>query len=152
MLLRGFLSLLFCLLSMPGVWAADDLKLKEGLSFDQDLDSGFPIVASNMDDAKLPVGQPALLFFGASGDLNTNRQARRLVDVYRRYRDANLKFVVIDVDNPAGVEAKQLVKTYYRSYIPFEVLLDKTGQVVWSQVGEVESKLLEGQIAKVLPQ
>lgn len=130
--------------------AADDLKLRPGVSFTQDLDSGFPIVASNMDDCRCDGGSPALIFFGASGDLNTNRQAKRVVDIYHKVNPKEIKFVVIDVDHPVNDDAKKMIKNYYRGYIPFEVVLDKSGKVSWSQIGEVEIGILKAQIDKVL--
>lgn len=130
--------------------AADDLKLRPGVSFTQDLDSGFPIVGKEMDDCKIPSGVAAIIFFGASGDLNTNRQAKRFVDLYRKSNSKELKFIVIDVDHASGDDAKSLVKTYYRGYIPSEVLLDKTGKVVWNHDGECELSVVKAQVDKVV--
>jgi len=136
---------------MSAVMAAGDLQLRDGISFDQDLDNGFPIVGSNIDDAQVEPGRPALIFFGASGDLNTNRQARRLVETYRRYKSTPLQFIVVDVDHQGTEAGKLLLKNYYRGYIPFEVILDSNGKVSWSQTGETDAKVMESQIAKVLP-
>jgi len=130
--------------------AAEDLKLRPGVSFTQDLDSGFPIVGKDMDDCKIPPGSAAIIFFGASGDLNTNRQAKRFVDLYRKINSKNLKYVVIDVDHPANDDAKALVKTYYRGYIPSEVLIDKSGKVAWNHDGECELSVVKSQVDKVV--
>ena len=130
--------------------AAEGLKLRPGISFYQDVDSGFPIVAEKMDDLKIEPGRPTLIFFGAAGDLNTNRQARRIVDLYRRYHDTALKFLLIDVDHCQISQAQQLLKEYYGGYIPAQVVLDKAGRKVWSQIGEVDSRLLEAQADKVI--
>jgi len=130
--------------------AAEELKLREGISFYQDIDSGFPIVADNMADMRLEPQHPTLIFFGASGDLNTNRQARRIVDLYRRYRKAGLKFLVVDVDHATAPEAKELLKSYYRGYIPEQVLLDRSGSKTWSQSGEVELRQMEAQVDKLV--
>ena len=138
------------LLPLPSTLAAEELKLRDGISFYQDIDSGFPIVAQKLDDVEPAKGSPTLIFFGAAGDLYTNRQSRRVVDLYRRYRAAGVKFIVIDVDQPGVPAAKELVREYYRGYIPFEVILDKSGAKVWSQIGEVESKQLETQLDKTL--
>lgn len=143
-----FLSASCCLFA--GVQCAENLKLKDGVSFYQDLDNGFPILASGIEDAVLEPTRATFVFIGASGDLNTNRQARRVVELYKRYKTTSVKFVVIDVDHPASSEARSLVRTYYRSYIPFEMVFNKQGQKVWSQVGEVDSKLLERQLDSVL--
>ena len=130
--------------------SAENLKLREGISFYQDTDSGFPIVAEKIDDVSPAKDGPTLMFFGASGDLNTNRQARRLVDLYRKYCSRGLKFVIIDVDNADNAVAKQLLKEYYRGYIPLAVLLDKKSQSRWSATGEVELNVLQNQIDRAL--
>lgn len=130
--------------------AADQLKLRDGISFVQDTDSGFPILGERMEDVTVESGRPAVLFFGASGDLNTNRQAKRLVDAYNKYGGKAIKFIVIDVDHPVNAEATKLVKTYYKGYIPFEVIIAKSGSVAWSKTGEVDGAELKAEIEKVL--
>lgn len=129
--------------------AADNLRLREGISFVQDTDNGFPIIAENIEDADLDTEKPTLVFFGASGDLNTNRQAKRLVDLYKRYV-GRLKVILIDVDHPANAKAKALIKSYYKGYIPLEVIVDRKGKVVFTHAGEVETGQLKSQIEKVL--
>ncbi len=136
------------------ILAAEDLKLRAGISFTQDIDSGFPIVATNIDDAQLAPGIPTLIFFGAACDLNTNRQAKRLVDIYHKTPKGEVKFIVIDVDHPGNDDARKLIKTYYNppgktGYIPFEVILDKNGKAAWSQIGEVEISVVKGQLDKL---
>ncbi len=133
-----------------GAWAADDLKLKKGISFVQDTDSGFPIECQKLDDCTLEPGKATVLFFGASGDLNTNRQAKRLVDLYKQTSSKPVKFIVIDVDHTQNDQARSLLKNHYKGYIPFEVILDKSGKVSWSSIGEVESSILNQQIDKAL--
>ena len=130
--------------------AAEDLHLREGISFYQDTDKGFPILASKIEDVEPETGRPTFIFFGASGDLNTNRQARRVVEIYKHFKDSRLKFVVIDVDHSPADPAKQILKNYYQGYIPAQVLLDKSGQKVWSANGEVDTRIIEGKIDSVL--
>lgn len=130
--------------------AAEDLKLRPGVSFTQDLDTGFPIVGKDMDDCKIPSGSAVLMFFGASGDLNTNRQAKRFVDLYRKINSKDLKYIVIDVDHAPNDDAKNLIKTYYRGYIPSEVLLDKSGKIVWNHDGECELSVVKSAVDKVI--
>lgn len=137
------------------IFAADDLKLRPGVSFTQDIDTGFPIVATDFDNASIDPNLPTIIFFGAACDLNTNRQAKRLVDIYHKVPKGQVKFIVIDVDHPANEDAKKLIRTYYSppgktGYIPFEVILDKSGKAVWSQIGEVEISVIKGQLDKVL--
>lgn len=145
-------ALLFCtcLSAPPAGQTAEQLKLRPGISFSQDIDNGFPIVANKMDDLTIETGRPTFIFFGASGDLNTNRQAKRVVDLYRRVQETPLKFVIVDVDHATSAASKQLIKDYYRGYIPSQVLLDKSGNKVWTQVGEVDHHALQSQVDKVL--
>ena len=130
--------------------AADDLKLRPGISLTQDIDNGFPITATNLEDCKVATTTPTLLFFGASGDLNTNRQAKRFVYLYKKIAPKALKYIVVDIDHPANEDAKSLIKTHYHGYIPAEVLLDKSGKVVWNHDGEIEFNLLKAQVDKVV--
>ena len=129
--------------------AADDLKLRPGVSFTQDIDNGFPIIGTDLDDTKIESGKPALIFFGASGDLNTNRQVKCLVDLYHKTNPKEVKYIVIDVDHATTDDAKKLIKTYYQGYIPCQVILDKSGKKTWSQVGEVELGTVKNQLSKV---
>ncbi len=132
--------------------AAEDLELRKGVSFVQDIDSGFPIVANKFDDVSTENGKATLIFYGASGDLNTNRQAKRVVDLYKRVRTRPIKFILIDVDHPGSAQATELVKKHYKGYIPFQVILGPDEKVAWSQVGETETNVLETQINKVAPE
>jgi hypothetical protein len=132
----------------PPSTAADDLKLRAGVSFTQDIDSGFPIVATDMDDCSISQGTAAFIFFGASGDLNTNRQAKRIVDLYKKVQSHSLKFILIDVDHPTNDDARKLIKTYYKGYIPEQVIIDKNGKAVYNQIGEVELPVLKSQLEK----
>jgi hypothetical protein len=130
--------------------AAENLRLREGISFYQDIDSGFPLKGDNMDDMFVGDGKPSILFFGASDDLNTNRQAKRMVDLYYQLKDTHLKFVLIDVDHPLNRQALDLIKKYYRGYIPAEAIFDSEGKLVWSQIGEVDNRTVLEQLHKVL--
>jgi hypothetical protein len=144
---------IFCIVAgvgVPTVLAAENLRLRDGISFYQDIDSGFPIKGENMDDVIVGNGKPSIVFFGASDDLNTNRQAKRLVDLYYQLKDTQLKFIPIDVDHPPNRQACDLIKMYYRGYIPAEVVFDSGGKQVWSQIGEVENRVIVEQLHKVL--
>jgi len=127
---------------------ADDLKLRANVSFTQDLDNGFPITGTEMDDCKVSTTTPTFIFFGASGDLNTNRQAKRLVDLYKKISTRSIKYIVIDVDHPPNDDAKSLIKSYYHGYIPSEVLLDKSGKQAWSHDGEADFAAVKNQVEK----
>lgn len=115
-----------------------------------DLDKGFPLIADRIDDVRIEEGKVSFIFFGAAGDLNTNRQSRRIVDLYKRYKDAAVKFIVLDVDNARTSEAKQLIKSYYQGYIPGEVVLNRQGKAVWTHVGETDLQTMVAQLDKAL--
>ena len=134
---------------VSGAIAAENLRLKDGISFVQDTDNGFPIVGDKMDDATIDQNKPTLIFFGAAGDLNTNRQAKRLVDLYKKIQD-KIKVIVIDVDHPANSNVLKLIKSYYKGYIPLNVVLDKDGKVSSSHSGEIDTGDLKSKIDRVL--
>jgi hypothetical protein len=147
---RLSLAITLCALLASAASAAENLHMREGISFFHDLDQGFPILCDKMDDVALASGKPSLLFFGASGDLNTNRQAKRIVDLYRKYKDSQVKFIVIDVDHASAAPVKALVKSYYPGYIPAEVIFDKQGKPKWNHTGEVDAGVMGGQLDKLL--
>lgn len=129
---------------LSAAFAAENLTLRKGVSFTEDKDNGFPIIADKMDDATIDSGKPTLIFFGASGDLNTNRQAKRLVGVYNKFKTKHLKFIVIDVDHSPNTQTTELIKKHYKGYIPCQVLLDDSGNSVWTKSGEIQ----EGDVVK----
>lgn len=145
----AFVSLIALSPLLP-VAAAEELRLRDGISYYQDTDSGFPILANKIEDTDHEMGRATFIFFAASGDLNSNRQAKRVVDLYKHFKDSKIKFVVIDVDHTKTDSAKQMLKTYYQGYIPQEVLLDKNGKKAWSANGEVDSHTLESKVEGVL--
>lgn len=123
--------------------AAENISLKRGISFNQDIDSGFPIVGQKMDDASIEPGKPTFIFFGGSGDLNTNRQAKIVVGLYNKYAKEGVKFLLVDVDKTNKSQAvTQLIKKYYKGYIPSQVILNADGSLVESKIGETAEGLL----------
>lgn len=123
--------------------AAENISLKRGISFNQDIDSGFPIVGQKMDDASIEPGKPTFIFFGGSGDLNTNRQAKIVVGLYNKYAKEGVKFLLVDVDKTNKSAAMtQLIKKYYKGYIPSQVILNADGSIVDSKIGEAAEGLL----------
>jgi hypothetical protein len=130
--------------------AADNLRMRDGVSFVHDLDKTFPIVGDKLDDVEIAAGKPTFVFFGAAGDLNTNRQAKRIVELYKKYKTNNVKFIVIDVDHPVNPSAKALIKTHYQGYIPGQVVFDKAGKKQWNHTGEVDTTTMASQIDKLL--
>ncbi|MBX9670224.1 MAG: hypothetical protein K2X93_21670 [Candidatus Obscuribacterales bacterium] len=148
LVLTTILMAIASLVPISRVLAAENLTLRKGVSFVDDKDSGFPIIADKMEDTTIDSGKPALLFFGASGDLNTNRQAKRLISVYNHFKAKNIKFIVIDVDHSPNAQATELIKKHYKGYIPCQVVIDSTGNSVWSKSGEAA----EGEVSKEVEQ
>jgi hypothetical protein len=145
-------ALALMVLCSQSAGAAENLRLRDGVSFSHDLDQGFPILGDKMDDVQVASGRLTLIFFGAAGDLNTNRQAKRIVDLYKKYKTEPVKFVIVDVDRAAAnAGSKALVKSYYTGYIPTAVLLDKQGKQKWNHTGEVDGSVITGQLDKLLP-
>lgn len=123
--------------------AAENISLKKGISFNQDIDSGFPIVGNKIDDATIEPGKPTFIFFGGSGDLNTNRQAKVVVGLYNKYAKEGVKFLLVDVDKTnKSPAATKLIKKYYKGYIPSQVILKADGSIVENKVGEAAEGLL----------
>ena len=57
-----------------------------------------------------------------------------------------MQFVVVDLDRPRSPAQEELVKKFYKGYIPHVVVLNRDGKTVYNASGEVE----EGEISKVL--
>ena len=59
-----------------------------------------------------------------------------------------MHFVIIDLDKTRPAEQQQLVRKYYKGYIPQVVVLDAKGDAVYSQAGEIGesevSRILDG--------
>jgi hypothetical protein len=146
------LSFTFHLHSASSAQAAEALQLRPGVVFNQDTDNGFPITGTHLADSKIEKGKPALIFFGAAGDLNTNRQAKRIVEIYNKMPSKTLKFILVDVDHPLNQESKALIKTFYKGYIPCEILIGHNGKESWSQTGEVQTNLLRRKIDALISQ
>lgn len=123
------------LVAPPGpVSAGDNLRLAADLSFVDDASDAFPIQGDHLDDADVPKGRAAVMFFGTSHCWNTNREAERLVSLYAKYRD-RVTFIVVDVVHPSRAQ-RPLLETYYRGFIPTLVVLDRQRSIVYAKSGE----------------
>jgi predicted transcriptional regulator len=54
--------------------------------------------------------------------------------------------VIIDLDKTRPAEQQELVKKYYKGYIPHVVVLDAKGNALYNQAGEIG----ESEISRVL--
>jgi len=61
-----------------------------------------------------------------------------------------VQFVVIDLDKTRPGEKQQLVRKYYKGYIPHVVVLDGKGTAVYDEAGEVDESTIEGILDKLL--
>jgi len=59
-----------------------------------------------------------------------------------------VRFVIVDLDRSRSAAQDKLFKSFYRGYIPHVIILDKAGEVVYNQAGEVE----ESRLAQILDQ
>ncbi len=145
---RLLILTLLTLVSQAQARGAEDLSLRPGLSFNQDIDNGFPIVGNKLDDTSFDNLKPTFIFFAASGDLNANRQAKRVVDIYHKLAPNSVKFIIIDVDHPSDERGRTLIKDFYKGYIPAQVLLDRRGKLIWQRAGEADLSEIKAQIDK----
>lgn len=61
-----------------------------------------------------------------------------------------MNFVVIDLDQPRSPVQQDLVKKYYRGYIPHVVVLDSAGNAVYNSSGEVDEAVISSILEKAL--
>src|ERR1700737_4053333 len=130
-------------MAMPA-HAAENLKLNEHLDSPRDIQGGPLIPGDRLEDGPVS-GKPAYAIFYGEGCFNSKRQARRTVELYEKYK-GRVQFVVVDLDRPRSPAQEELVKKFYKGYIPHVVVLNRDGKTAYNASGEVE----EGEISKVL--
>ena len=124
--------------------AAENLKLNQHLDYTSDSQDG-PLITADHLEVGAVSGKPAYAIFYGEGCFNSKRQARRTVELYEKYK-GRVQFVVVDLDRPRSPAQEELVKKFYKGYIPHVVVLDRDGKTAYNSSGEVE----EGEISKVL--
>jgi len=60
--------------------------------------------------------------------------------------------VIIDLDKKRSAEQQQLVKEYYKGYIPHVVVLDGSGRAVYNESGEVSESKTASTLDRLLRQ
>ncbi len=55
-----------------------------------------------------------------------------------------MQFVIIDLDKQRSAEQQQLVRKYYKGYIPHVVVLDANGSAVYNDAGEISEPEISG--------
>ncbi len=143
------LSLLLMLTS-PASFAIDNLKLNSQLDYSSDSLDG-PLITGDDAQSGFVAGKPNYVIIYGEGCFNSKRQARRTVELYNKYR-SQVHFVVVDLDVQRSPEQQQLVKQYYKGYIPHVLVLDAHGTPLYNQSGEVESRAIEDIFQKSLSQ
>jgi predicted transcriptional regulator len=124
--------------------AADNLKLNQRLDYSSDSQDGPLITGDHLEDGAAN-GKPTYVIIYGEGCFNSKRQARRTVELYEKYKD-RVQFVVVDMDRQRSAPQEDLVKRFYKGYIPHVAVLNRDGKVAYNASGEVE----ESEISKVL--
>src|SRR5208337_78921 len=141
---------LLLLLGGPALFAIDNLKLNTKLDYTSDSADG-PLITGDDPQSGFVPGKTNYVIIYGEGCFNSKRQARRTVELYNKYR-AQVHFVVVDLDIQRSAEQQELVKQYYKGYIPHVLVLDARGEPLYNQSGEVESRVLEEIFQKSLVQ
>jgi len=139
------LSLLLTL-TVTTSFAIDNLKLNSQLNYSSDSLDG-PLITGDDAQSGFVAGKTNYVIFYGEGCFNSKRQARRTVELYKKYRN-QVHFVVVDLDAKRSPEQQKLVKQFYKGYIPHVVVLDANGSPLYNSSGEVESKEIEAVFAK----
>jgi hypothetical protein len=129
------------LLVAPALLAIDNLKLNPQLDYGSDSLDG-PLITGSDVQSGFVSGKTNYVIMYGEGCFNSKRQARRTVDLYNKYR-SQVHFVVVDLDVQRSPEQQQLVKQYYKGYIPHVLVLDARGEPLYNQAGEVDSRVIE---------
>lgn len=140
--MKNIIRLLWLLLlSASTLFAIDNLKLNPRLDYDSDSLDG-PLITGSDIQSGFVSGKTNYVIMYGEGCFNSKRQARRTVELYNKYR-SQVHFVVIDLDVQRSPEQQELVKKYYKGYIPHVVVLNAHGEPLYNQSGEVDSGVIE---------
>jgi hypothetical protein len=131
-------------------YAADDLRLNQKLDYSSDSQDGPLITGDHLEDGAR-AGQVNYLIMYGEGCFNSKRQARRTVNLWNKYK-GRVNFVVVDLDHKQSKPQEELVSKYYRGYIPHLVVLDRSGNAMYNQSGEVEESAISTILDKALAQ
>jgi len=131
-------------IAIAPAYAADNLKLNEHLDYSSDSQDGPLITGDHLQDGAAS-DRPSYVIIYGEGCFNSKRQARRTVELYEKYK-GKVQFVVVDMDKPRSAVQEDLVKRFYKGYIPHITVLNREGKIAYNASGEVE----EGEISKAL--
>jgi hypothetical protein len=94
-------------------------------------------------------GKPSYVIMYGEACFNSKRQARRTVDLYAKYQ-GQVQFVIIDIDGYLSSAQRNLKKQYFQGRIPYVMVLDRSGAVVYNRSGEVDSAVISGLLDRAL--
>ena len=137
-------ALLFAAALALPAYAAENLKLNQHLDYTSDSHDGPLITGDRLEDGATN-GKPTYVIMYGEACFNSKRQAKRTVELYEKYR-GKVQFVVIDLDQKHPGAQDELVKKFYKGYIPHVVVLDREGKPAYNSSGEVD----EGRISTYL--
>jgi thioredoxin-like negative regulator of GroEL len=135
------------LLTLPA-FAADNLRLNDHLDYTSDSHDG-PLITGDHLDAGPSASRPTYVIIYGEGCYNSKRQARRTVELYEKYK-GRVDFVVVDLDQKRAPAHEELVKKYYKGYIPHVVVLDAAAKPLYNSSGEVEQSVISAVLEKAL--
>ena len=136
------------LLAAPTLLAIDNLKLNPHLDYGSDSLDG-PLITGTDAQSGFVSGKTNYVIMYGEGCFNSKRQARRTVELYDKYR-SQVHFVVVDLDVQRSPEQQELVRKYYKGYIPHVVVLDARGEPLYNESGEVGAQHIEDVFKKSL--
>ncbi len=132
-------------LAIAPAHAAENLKLNEHLDYSSDSQDGALITGDHLEEGAAS-DKPSYVIIYGEGCFNSKRQARRTVELYEKYK-GRVQFVVVDMDKPRSAAQEDLVKRFYKGYIPHVTVLNRDGKIAYNTSGEVDaadiSKVLE---------
>jgi hypothetical protein len=147
-MMKRFMLLFALAFSFHTAFAIDNLKLNPGLDYSSDSLDG-PLITGDDAQSGFVPNKPNYVIIYGEGCFNSKRQARRTIELYNKYRE-RVHFVVIDLDTKRSPEQQDLVKQYYKGYIPHVLVLDGRGKAIYNDSGEVESGTIEGLLQQSL--
>jgi hypothetical protein len=145
-----FMLLTLSVILAPALFAMDNLRLNPNLDYGSDRLDGALLTGTDAQSGFV-ADKPNYVIIYGEGCFNSKRQARRTVELYNKYR-SQVHFVVVDLDVERSPEQQELVRRYYKGYIPHVIVLDGRGNPLYDQSGEVDSGVIENIFQKLLSQ
>jgi thioredoxin-like negative regulator of GroEL len=136
------------MLAIATAYAAENLKLNDHLDYSSDSHDGPLIIGDHLEQGAA-ADKPTYVIIYGEGCYNSKRQARRTVELYEKYK-GKVQFAVVDLDKPRSPAQEDLVKKFYKGYIPHVTVLDPDGKVAYNNSGEVDADEISKVLDKIL--